>query len=47
MTAAELELLGVTPASILYVWSWGFGSVVTMWFFGWLIGVASTAIRKI
>lgn len=47
MSAEELALLGIDAATILYVWSWGFGSVVSMWFFGYVIGVASAAIRKL
>jgi hypothetical protein len=44
MTAADYALLGIDAASILYVWSWGFGSVVLFHFFGYCIGVAKKTI---
>lgn len=47
MTAADYALLGIDAATILYVWTWGFGSVLLMWFFGFTIGVATTTIRKV
>lgn len=47
MTEADMALLGIDAAAILYVWSWGFGSVVFAWFLGFGIGAAKTAIRQL
>lgn len=47
MTPQDFALLGIEAETILYVWSWGFGSVVLGWYLGYAIGVASTAIRKL
>jgi hypothetical protein len=45
-TAEQLALIGVTAADILKAYSWGFGAVVTAWFFGFCVGVAVDMIRK-
>lgn len=45
-TPEQLELLGVTAEQILYVWMWGFGSVLLFWFLGFGISAAVAAIRK-
>lgn len=47
MTPEELALLGIDAASVLLVWSWGFGSVVFFHYLGFVLGVAVTAIRKL
>lgn len=46
MTEQDYALLGIDAATILYVWSWGFGSVIFAWFLGYVIGAAVDAIRK-
>lgn len=46
MTAQDYALLGIDAETILLVWSWGFGSVIFMWFLGYCIGVAVDLIRK-
>lgn len=46
-TAADFAVMGIDAATVFYVWSWGFGSVVMSWFFGFVIGVAQTAVRKL
>ncbi|WP_295003796.1 hypothetical protein [uncultured Dechloromonas sp.] len=46
MTPADYALLGIDAQSILYVWSWGFGSVVSFHFLGYCVGVAKQAIRQ-
>jgi hypothetical protein len=46
MTAADLALIGVDSSTILYVWGWGFGSVMLTWFAGYVTGVAVDLIRK-
>jgi len=40
------DVLGVDAESIAFAFGWGFGAVVLMWFGGYVIGVALTAIRK-
>jgi len=47
MTETDLALLGIDAVTILYVWSWGFGSVVFGWFLGFGIGVARDVIREV
>lgn len=47
MTSEELALLGIDAAQILYIWSWGFGSVVFSYFLGAVIGIAVSVIRKL
>lgn len=47
MTPEEFALLGIDPATILYVWSWGFGSVVFGWWLGYVVGIARSSIRKL
>lgn len=38
--------LGITPAELLYVFSWGAGAVLSLWAIGYAIGAASTALSK-
>lgn len=38
--------LGVTAADILYVFSWGSGSVLALWAIGYAVGAACSAIGK-
>lgn len=47
MTEADFSLLGIDAPTILYVWSWGFGTIVFGWFLGYCVGVAVAAIRKL
>lgn len=47
MTPQELALLGIDAPTILYVWSWGFGSVISMWALGYGVGGAVQVIRKL
>lgn len=47
MTPEDYALLGIDAATILYVWSWGFGSVVFMWYLGYAVGVAKEMISKL
>ena len=44
MTEADYALLGIDAVTIAYVWAWGFGSVVTMYFTGYAVGVAKRVI---
>lgn len=47
LAAADPSALGIDAGGITYAFTWGFGSVVLAWFFGYVIGVALTAIRKL
>ena len=44
MTTADFALIGIDTASVLTVWTWGFGSVLTMYFLGYAIGAAKRVI---
>jgi hypothetical protein len=39
--------LGVTAAEILYVFTWGAGSVLALWAIGYALGAAVTALGKL
>ncbi len=45
MSAAELALIGVDSATILLVYTWGMGAVLSMWVIGYAAGVAIKAIN--
>lgn len=45
MTPADYAALGIDPQTILYVFSWGFGSVLFSWSLGFGLGCAVRAIR--
>lgn len=47
MTAADFALVGIDSAAVLAVYLWGMGSVTTAYFFGWSIGLAIDAIKKL
>jgi hypothetical protein len=40
-------LLGLTPASLLGAFGFGFGAVLLMWFIGYALGLAVGVIRKV
>lgn len=46
-TAEQLALIGINAQDIAYAYAWGFGAVITAWFFGFGIGVAIDLIRKV
>jgi hypothetical protein len=46
-TPQEWELIGITAEKIAYAFGWGFGAVVFCWFFGFGIGAAIEAIKKL
>ena len=45
--SASIAAEGVDAATILYVYSWGMGAVLTMWMFGFGAGVAVKAINAL
>jgi hypothetical protein len=47
ITGATLEMLGIDPATILYVYSWGMGSVLFFWSLGYAIGAATGGVNKV
>lgn len=47
MTSEDLALMGITPATVLYVMSWGFGAVLLGWKIGYGVAIALTLIKKI
>lgn len=46
LTTLTLQALGIDYASILYVYSWGMGSVIFFWSLGFAVGAAVDAIKK-
>lgn len=38
--------LGITPESVLFVYSWGVAAVLGLWMVGYAISAAVAAIRK-
>jgi len=42
-----LDLIGIDPIKIAYVFSWGMGAVLSMWALGYAVGVSVNLIRKI
>lgn len=47
MTEADYALLGIDAASILYVYSWGFGSVIFFHFLGYCVGAAKKLVDMV
>jgi hypothetical protein len=47
MTPEDFAVIGIDSATVLAVWSWGFGSVILTWFFGYVIGVVLDMIKKL
>ncbi|NJD23897.1 MAG: hypothetical protein FIB06_00665 [Betaproteobacteria bacterium] len=45
-TAADLAVMGIDAATVLAVWSWGFGTVIFCWYLGFVAGLALKAIRQ-
>lgn len=42
----QLDLLGITPEQVLYVFSWGFATVVAFWSLGFALRVAAKVISR-
>lgn len=38
--------LGITPADLLYTFTWGAGAVLSLWALGYAVGAAIAAIGK-
>lgn len=47
ITSLTLEALGIDAETILYVYTWGMGSVLFFWSYGKAIGWAVESIRKL
>jgi len=45
--SSNFEGLGVTPTSVLYVYTWGLGAVLALWALGFAVGSAVTVLRKL
>lgn len=41
------SMVEITPADILYVFSWGFGVVLFFWFLGACIGAGKKGVNKV
>ena len=42
----DAQALGIDPATILYVYTWGAGAVLSLWALGYAIGAAKAVIKK-
>lgn len=47
MTPADFAVIGIDTTSVLAVYAWGVGSVVSAYFSGWVIGLAIDLIKKL
>lgn len=47
MEPIDLALYGIDSATILKVYTWGFGSVLSAWATGYGVGVVVALIKKI
>ena len=47
MTPEELALFGITPESILKVYAFGFGAVLSSWLTGFVVSVSLALVRKV
>jgi hypothetical protein len=47
ITNLTLETIGIDPLQIAYVFSWGLGSVLSIWALGYAVGAAVLSIKKI
>lgn len=41
------QSVDITPAEVLYVFSWGFGVVLFFWSLGFAVGVAKSLIKQV
>lgn len=46
MQSMDFAAVGIDPATILYVFAWGAGAVLSMWAIGYAVGVATRVIRQ-
>lgn len=46
MSLAELATVGITPEYFAMAFAFGFGSITTSWFLGFVIDLAVQSIRK-
>jgi hypothetical protein len=47
LSTAYLTLIGVDPESILYVFTWGMGAVLSIWSVGYVAGIVVNLIKTI
>jgi hypothetical protein len=47
ITSLTLDTIGIDPATILYVYTWGMGAVLLIWSLGFAVGAAVSAIKKL
>jgi len=47
MEALDPTLYGIDAATILKVYTWGFGSVFVSWASGYVVGIAVALVKKI
>lgn len=47
MTPQELAVIGIDSATIAYVYTWGFGTVLSSWFLGFCVAICLKLINKV
>nr|WP_314898797.1 hypothetical protein [uncultured Deefgea sp.] len=47
VSVADLALIGIDSQTILYVFAWGFGTLVFFWSLGFFVACGKSLIRKI
>lgn len=47
LTPQELSLIGVDSASILYIYSWGMGAILSIWALGYALSAALKMLKKL
>lgn len=47
LSTAYLTLIGVDSSTILYVYTWGMGAVLSVWAIGYAVSAAIEIVRKI
>lgn len=45
--AFDPSSLGITPETVIFVYSWGVAAVLAMFLMGYVVGVGKTAISKL
>lgn len=41
------QAMALTPEQVLYLFGWGFGTVMLFWFFGFVIGSGKKGVRSL
>jgi hypothetical protein len=47
LSSLTLDVIGIDPAQIFYVFTWGMGAILLPWSLGFAVGAAVSAIKKL